>query len=74
MTVRDAGGIVWGPGKIGTMGTGVSVGSLASTASETYTFEVVFPDNGAPGGPAVGDNAYQGSSVTVDYAWELVNQ
>jgi hypothetical protein len=40
----------------------------------TYDWAVTFPDNGDPGGAATGDNAYQGSSVTVDYAWELVTE
>jgi len=40
----------------------------------TYDWAVTFPDTGDPLGADTGDNAYQGSSVTVAYAWELVTQ
>ena len=37
--------------------------------SRTYAFEVAMPDTGVPTGPANGDNAQQGGSVSVDYVW-----
>jgi predicted ribosomally synthesized peptide with SipW-like signal peptide len=75
VTVKDEGGaVVWGPGLIGTMGLNNAVGTVAAGDDQTYTWEIVFPDNDAPGGAMLGDNAYQGAEVTVDYAWELVSQ
>ena len=75
VTVKDGDdAIVWGPGLIGDMGANISVGTVAAGDSAIFTWEVVFPDNDAPGGAMLGDNAYQGAEVTVDYAWELVSQ
>ena len=45
----------------------VSLGSLAAGASRDYSFRVVFPDTGA------GDNAYQGSSMSVQFDWTATN-
>jgi RTX calcium-binding nonapeptide repeat (4 copies) len=41
--------------------------------TRTYAFEVRMPDTGAPGGPASGDNAYQGGTVSVDYVWSATS-
>jgi len=40
----------------------------------TYDWAVTFPDTGDPVTATGGDNAYQGSLVTVDYTWELVTE
>ncbi len=62
-------------GTIDGMAGAYDAGVLAAGGGPvTYDWTVTFPDGGAPGGPDTGDNAYQGSSVTVDYAWELVSQ
>jgi hypothetical protein len=45
----------------------VSLGSLAAAASRDYSFRVLFPDTGA------GDNAYQGSSLSVRFDWTATN-
>jgi hypothetical protein len=45
----------------------VSLGSLSAGASRDYSFRVVFPDTGA------GDNAYQGSSMSVQFDWTATN-
>jgi len=53
---------------LGAMGA-AAAGTIAPGATETYDFEVTFPDGGAGGA----DNAYKGASVEVDYEWEAVN-
>jgi hypothetical protein len=52
------------------------VGSLAAGTARTFRLTASWPDGGIPAGPASGDNALQGASVRVDYAWlteEVVN-
>lgn len=56
-------------GTVGAMGS-QSLGSFAAGASRTYKFSVTFPDGGTPASSTTGDNAYKGSSLTVDYAWD----
>lgn len=45
------------------------VGSLAAGSARTFRLTASWPDGGIPAGPAAGDNALQGASVRVDYAW-----
>jgi hypothetical protein len=45
----------------------VSLGSLAAGASRDYSFRILFPNIG------VGDNAYQGSSTSVQFDWTATN-
>jgi spore coat-associated protein N len=54
-------------GKLGSMGNRPA-GSIAKGASKTYDFQVSFPEGGAA------DNAYQGATTSVDYAWDAVSQ
>lgn len=42
---------------------------LATRESRTYRFTVLFRDGGVAASPTTGDNAYQGSSVAVDFRW-----
>lgn len=49
----------------------LSLGDLAGRQSRTYRVVAQFPDGGVPPGPALGDNAQQGSSVEVALAWQL---
>jgi hypothetical protein len=46
-----------------------TLGTFAPGAARTYRFTVAFPDGGVPASPTTGDNAYQGSSLTVRYDW-----
>lgn len=39
----------------------------------TFTFSVTFPEGGQPSSPTTGDNAYQGSKVTVTYNWDAIS-
>ena len=55
-------------GPISAMGA-EDANTIAPGDTHTYDFEVHFPD----GGPNGADNAYKAASVTVDYAWEAVN-
>jgi spore coat-associated protein N len=48
------------------------LGTYASNDTHTYTFTITFPDGGLPGGNTTGDNAYQGSSTTVEFDWTAV--
>jgi spore coat-associated protein N len=45
-------------------------GTIAPGDTRTYDFEVSFPNTAGPNGA---DNVYKQASVTVDYAWEAVN-
>jgi hypothetical protein len=54
-------------GKIDAL-TPVALGTLAAGASRVYEFRVSFPDAG-PGA----ENAYQGSSMSVQFDWTAVN-
>ncbi|MEX2032745.1 MAG: hypothetical protein WEA81_07745, partial [Dehalococcoidia bacterium] len=45
----------------------IGLGSLAAGASRDYSFRVLFPDTGG------GDNAYQGSSTSVQFDWTATN-
>jgi hypothetical protein len=56
-------------GTVGSM-PAQSLGSFAAAAARTYKFTVTMPNNGTPGSTTTGDNAYQGSSLTVDYSWD----
>lgn len=58
-------------GKVNAMGT-ISLGSFAVSASRTYKFTVTFPDGGTPASDTTGDNAYKGSSMSVQYDWTAV--
>jgi spore coat-associated protein N len=49
-----------------------TLGTFAPNESHTYTFTVTFPDGSTPGGNTTGDNAYQGSSTTVEFDWTAV--
>jgi hypothetical protein len=60
-------------GKFNAMTTPVNVGTWAGGAEHTFEFTVTFPDGGTPGGPTTGDNAYQGSSTTVEYTWSATS-
>jgi hypothetical protein len=55
-------------GKLGAMGPR-ALGDWAPGASRRYRFTVSLPDGGAPLTPTSGDNAYQGSAVSVRYDW-----
>lgn len=48
-----------------------SLGTIApgSANARVYKFTVTMPDNGTPAGPTSGDNAYQGSSTSVQFNW-----
>lgn len=55
-------------GQLGGLGTR-SLGSLGAGGSRTYRFTATLPNTGTPAGPTAGDNAYEGSRVTVRYVW-----
>jgi hypothetical protein len=48
----------------------VPMGRLRAGAARTYRLTATLPDSGRPSGPLAGDNALQGSSVRVDWAWQ----
>lgn len=56
-------------GTIGSMGA-QSLGSFSAGQAKTYKFTVTMPNNGTPASSTTGDNAYKGSSLTVDYSWD----
>src|SRR4051794_15755802 len=51
--------------------TPLGLGDLKGREARTYKVTATFPDTGLPPGPALGDNAQQGSSVEVALAWQL---
>jgi hypothetical protein len=55
-------------GKLGAMGPR-ALGDWAPGTSRRYRFTVSLPDGGAPLSATSGDNAYQGSAVSVRYDW-----
>jgi spore coat-associated protein N len=55
-------------GKLATMGQ-IRLGEFRKRTSRSYRFTVTLPDGGPPPSPTTGDNAYQGSSMRVDYVW-----
>ena len=61
-------------GDLDAMAGALDAGTLVVGVATQYDWAVTFPEGGAPGGPTIGDNAYQGSSVDVRYDWELVSQ
>jgi hypothetical protein len=70
LTVEDVTGppvTVW-TGKVGAMPS-QSLGSFAVGEARTYKFTVSFPDGGTPPSDTTGDNAYKGSSMSVQYDW-----
>ena len=59
-------------GKLGAM-PDRDAGTINPSQAHLYDFAVTWPDGGKPGSVTTGDNAYQGTNVTVDYAWESVS-
>src|SRR3954453_2209943 len=51
--------------------TPVALADLKGRQARTYKVTATFPDTGVPAGPALGDNAQQGSSVEIALAWNL---
>jgi hypothetical protein len=45
------------------------LGAIAPGENRDYRFTVRLPDGGPPPGPTTGDNAYEGSALTVRYVW-----
>ena len=41
----------------------------AAGEAHTYTFTVTFPDGGTPGSATTGDNAFKGSSMSIEFDW-----
>jgi hemolysin type calcium-binding protein len=75
LTIRQVGG---GPDGLVYSGPMAALGPTAlrrfgAHESRTYAFQVAMPDTGVPGGPASGDNAYQGGAVSVDYVWSATS-
>lgn len=71
LTVEQVGGRADGlvySGPMAAMGP-TALQPFGPDESRTYSFTVLMPDHGQPSGPLAGDNANQGSSVTVDYVW-----
>ena len=60
-------------GKIGSMGNRPA-GTIAKGTSKSYDFTVTFPDADANQATSGSDNAYQGASTSVDFAWNAVSQ
>jgi hypothetical protein len=47
----------------------LELGRFAAGESRDYRLTATFPNGGAPPSPTTGDNALQGSAMTVRYAW-----
>jgi hypothetical protein len=62
--------VVYGPAAIDAVGS-VAMGTITGGGNDTYLFEVMFPDGDT--GVAGADNAYQQSSMTIGFDWEMVN-
>ena len=55
-------------GKLGLLSK-QSIGAIGPGKARTFRFRASLPDTGIPSGPALGDNAYKGSKLTMRYAW-----
>jgi spore coat-associated protein N len=49
------------------------LGSWPAGEEHTYEFTVTFPQGGQPGSDTTGDNAYEGSSTSIDFTWDAVS-
>jgi Ca2+-binding RTX toxin-like protein len=58
-------------GPLAEMPATTELGALAAGEERSFLFAVDFPDGGSPPGDSVGDNAFQGAGVSVDYSWTL---
>jgi hypothetical protein len=56
-------------GKVNAMGS-QTLGTFAVAEARNYKFTVSFADGGTPGSDTTGDNAYKGSSMSVEYDWD----
>jgi hypothetical protein len=59
-------------GKVDAMGA-QQLGKFTAGEARTYRFTVTFPDGGTPASLTSGDNAYKGSTMSVDYEWDSVS-
>ena len=60
-------------GGLNAMTAPVNLGDWGGGTSHTFTFTVNFPEGGTPPSATTGDNAYQGSSTSVDYTWSATS-
>jgi hypothetical protein len=47
----------------------LDLGPLGPGQSRVFEFDAALPDSGTPAGAAIGDNAFQGASLSVGYSW-----
>jgi hypothetical protein len=69
---QSDGAVVYGPAAINAVGS-VAMGNIVAGADETYTFAVMFPDSDTLVSGPGNDNAYQASSMSIDFDWEMIN-
>jgi hypothetical protein len=50
----------------------LDLGTLAAGERRDYRVVATFPDGGVPASATTGDNAYQGSALTLDVEWDAV--
>ena len=55
-------------GQLGGLGTR-PLGNIGAGGSRSYRFTATLPNTGTPAGPTAGDNAFEGSRLTVRYVW-----
>lgn len=72
ITRQSDGVIVYGPADIDAVGS-VDMGDIVSAGDETYIFAVMFPDHDTLASGPGADNAYQLSSMSIDFDWEMIN-
>jgi spore coat-associated protein N len=58
-------------GTIKSVGT-IAAGTFPAAATHTYQFTVSFPEGGTPANNTSGDNAYKGSSMSIQFDWSEV--
>ena len=61
------------PSSVALPGIGTGATNWQPDEEHTFTFSVTFPEGGQPSSPTTGDNAYQGSKVTVTYNWDAIS-
>jgi hypothetical protein len=70
LSIRDGSTVVYEGGLKGF--SSATLGTYNPGDLHSFEFTVLFPDSGTPLSNTTGDNAYQGSSVTVEFLWNAV--
>lgn len=60
-------------GAVKSLPASFTLGNWTGGASHQYDISVQFPNGGTPGGADLGDNMYQGGSMTMSFTWNAAS-